>query len=332
MNLIFQKYLVFSLLVSSSIFFVGCNQHTLNTPIVKIKQNSSNTIPSWYLKPNSNSDDFLYGVGSGETMSTAKNEALNSMASRLSVSVYSNTTSITKSTNSGSYSKFNVKKLQLDVEKIKFNDYQIVKSSVANDNYYVLLSVDRKKLYKQKFDELRELDRKIENIYYRASKQSALENLRMQDEFFTILDKANSKSNNLLAINPDFYKEQFSIKYNKMKFDFSKIKDSLKFGVKSRNFSKPLVAFLTKNDLTVVNSGANVKFDIIEDIQYSNYNGWKIAKCNLLINVISNGKTLNSKNISVTGRSTSSNKSAVQNANKSLIKKLNKLDIEELLY
>jgi hypothetical protein len=334
MNLVFQKSLAFSLVVSSSLLLTACNQSALNMPIVNINQNSNtnNTIPSWYIKPSSNNTNFLYGIGSASTLKDAKNEALNSMASRLSVSINSNVTTITKSSSSGSYNKSNVKKLQLDVEKIEFNNYKILKSKMVNNTYYVLLSVDRKELYKQTFDQLKELDRKIDNIYNQLSNQSPLESLKVEEEFFILLQKADAKINNLVALNRDFDKEQFSIKYDKIKLDFSKIKDSLKFSVNSKSFSKPIISFLTNNDLKVVDNNSNVKFDIIENIQYSNYNGWKIAKCNILIKVISNNKTLNSKNISVTGRSTSSNQSALQNANKSLVKKLNKLDIEEFLY
>jgi hypothetical protein len=200
-----------------SIFFIGCNSS--NTPIVLLKKHKVQNLPSWYLNAPNNNQDFLYGVGAASTLSQAKNEALNSLASRLFISVSSNTHFIKNSDSFENYSNINNQEIFLEVEKIDLLNSKIEKSIKVNDEYFVLLSI--------------------------------------------------------------------------------------------KNFDAIVSSF--------------------ENINYSKYNNWFIAKCNISVEILVNSEVLSTNNFTIIGRSTHSNFQALENAKKSFEKKLLNIDINNFL-
>jgi hypothetical protein len=318
-----------TLLLILSIFFIGCNSS--NTPIVLVKEHKVQNLPSWYLSAPNNNQDFLYGIGAASTLSQAKNEALNSLASRLFISISSNTHSIKSSDSFENYSSINNQEIFLEVEKIDLLNSKIEKSIKVNDEYFVLLSIDRKKLFKEYFFKLDIIDRKISQFYDKAINLSNIFTISYSKEILDLIDEALLLTKKLSVINEDFNKSQYDLKYNKIKFDLLNLRKNIKLKIKSNHFLKSLKSYISRNNILLSNKNFDAIVSSFENINYSKYNNWFIAKCNISVEILVNAEVLSTNNFTIIGRSTHSNFQALENAKKSLEKKLLNIDINNFL-
>jgi hypothetical protein len=318
-----------TLLLILSIFFIGCNSS--NTPIVLVKEHKVQNLPSWYLSAPNNNQDFLYGIGAASTLSQAKNEALNSLASRLFISVSSNTHVIKNSDSFENYSNINNQEIFLEVEKIDLLNSKIEKSIKVNDEYFVLLSIDRKKLFKEYFFKLDAIDRKISQFYDKAINLSNIFTISYSKEILDLIDEALLLTQKLSVINEDFNKSQYNLKYNKIKFDLLNLRKNIKLKIKSNHFLKSLKSYISRNNILLSNKNFDAIVSSFENINYSKYNNWFIAKCNISVEILVNAEVLSTNNFTIIGRSTHSNFQALENAKKSFEKKLLNIDINNFL-
>jgi hypothetical protein len=324
-----NRYFFITLLLILSIFFIGCNSS--NTPIVLVKEHKVQNLPSWYLSAPNNNQDFLYGIGAALTLSQAKNEALNSLASRLFISISSNTHSIKSSDSFENYSSINNQEIFLEVEKIDLLNSKIEKSIKVNDEYFVLLSIDRKKLFKEYFFKLDIIDRKISQFYDKAINLSNIFTISYSKEILDLIDEALLLTKKLSVINEDFNKSQYDLKYNKIKFDLLNLRKNIKLKIKSNHFLKSFKSYISKNNILLSNENFDAIASSFENINYSKYNNWFIAKCNISVEILVNAEVLSTNNFTIIGRSTHSNFQALENAKKSLEKKLLNIDINNFL-
>jgi hypothetical protein len=318
-----------TLLLILSIFFIGCNSS--NTPIVLVKEHKVQNLPSWYLSAPNNNQDFLYGIGAALTLSQAKNEALNSLASRLFISISSNTHSIKSSDSFENYSSINNQEIFLEVEKIDLLNSKIEKSIKVNDEYFVLLSIDRKKLFKEYFFKLDAIDRKISQFYDKAINLSNIFTISYSKEILDLIDEALLLTKKLSVINENFNKSQYDLKYHKIKFDLLNLRKNIKLKIKSNHFLKSFKSYISKNNILLSNKNFDAIVSSFENINYSKYNNWFIAKCNISVEILVNAEVLSTNNFTIIGRSTHSNFQALENAKKSLEKKLLNIDINNFL-
>jgi hypothetical protein len=318
-----------TLLLILSIFFIGCNSS--NTPIVLVKEHKVQNLPSWYLSAPNNNQDFLYGIGAASTLIQAKNEALNSLASRLFISVSSNTHVIKNSDSFENYSNINNQEIFLEVEKIDLLNSKIEKSIKVNDEYFVLLSIDRKKLFKEYFFKLDAIDRKISQFYDKAINLSNIFTISYSKEILDLIDEALLLTQKLSVINEDFNKSQYDLKYHKIKFDLLNLRKNIKLKIKSNHFLKSFKSYISKNNILLSNKNFDAIVSSFENINYSKYNNWFIAKCNISVEILVNAEVLSTNNFTIIGRSTHSNFQALENAKKSLEKKLLNIDINNFL-
>jgi hypothetical protein len=324
-----NRYFFITLLLILSIFFIGCNSS--NTPIVLVKEHKVQNLPSWYLSAPNNNQDFLYGIGAALTLSQAKNEALNSLASRLFISISSNTHSIKSSDSFENYSSINNQEIFLEVEKIDLLNSKIEKSIKVNDEYFVLLSIDRKKLFKEYFFKLDIIDRKISQFYDKAINLSNIFTISYSKEILDLIDEALLLTKKLSVINEDFNKSQYDLKYHKIKFDLLNLRKNIKLKIKSNHFLKSLKSYISRNNILLSNKNFDAIVSSFENINYSKYNNWFIAKCNISVEILVNAEVLSTNNFTIIGRSTHSNFQALENAKKSLEKKLLNIDINNFL-
>jgi hypothetical protein len=324
-----NRYFFITLLLILSIFFIGCNSS--NTPIVLVKEHKVQNLPSWYLSAPNNNQDFLYGIGAALTLSQAKNEALNSLASRLFISISSNTHSIKSSDSFENYSSINNQEIFLEVEKIDLLNSKIEKSIKVNDEYFVLLSIDRKKLFKEYFFKLDAIDRKISQFYDKAINLSNIFTISYSKEILDLIDEAFLLTKKLSVINENFNKSQYDLKYHKIKFDLLNLRKNIKLKIKSNHFLKSLKSYISRNNILLSNKNFDAIVSSFENINYSKYNNWFIAKCNISVEILVNAEVLSTNNFTIIGRSTHSNFQALENAKKSLEKKLLNIDINNFL-
>ncbi len=147
----------------------GCSQYTSITKI----PNKSSSLPSWYINPNQNDLQYLYGVGEGFTLQEASKSALNNIASKLLVTISSDSSSLAEE-NKYSFNEQYQQRINEKINNITFSDYKISNSSNINNKFYVEILIDRDKFIKEQSVVLNKYHKSMSNIYQSSKKQNIL--------------------------------------------------------------------------------------------------------------------------------------------------------------
>ncbi|WP_161628416.1 LPP20 family lipoprotein [Desulfocurvibacter africanus] len=122
------------------------------------------SLPNWYLNPPQIDEHTLYGVGEGANFQEARRMALNAIAEEISVTITSKLdqrASMSHGSGGASYDKQVNQRLTAEIQKIRFNNAEVVRNEVTGGKVYLLMSVDRQALAT---DQKAELDRKLASM------------------------------------------------------------------------------------------------------------------------------------------------------------------------
>ena len=148
--------------------------------------------PSWYINPQQNNSQFLYGIAQGYTMQEAKVGALFEASSRLSSSVSATTTLIREENNFSTNEEFR-QNIKQNTSEIKFSNYKVINSQVNNSIFFVEIAIDRAEFIKFYKAEINDLYQKITKL----DKQSMAQNIILR---YNALNKISDFANQI-----DFY-------------------------------------------------------------------------------------------------------------------------------
>ena len=121
-------------------------------------------LPSWVGSPQSDTPEMIYGVGEGESLKVAREDALNAVASKLGVTISSTLTKNTTQTTIGSsIGATNDVTLSLKsvVKPLTFGSYDIVQTAVEGGRTYLLVGVNKKRFCEEKKGEIAHLEEEI---------------------------------------------------------------------------------------------------------------------------------------------------------------------------
>ncbi len=298
------------------------------------------SIPVWYMNAPLNNAVFIYGEGQSTNLSDAKDNALNAMASKLVVSVGSTTSSITttsvKNTVS-SYSKDVTKDVQIDVQKIKFTNASVDKSTKIADEYYILMKVNRIELFDNKKKEFDINDNRITSEYNSLSRYGKLEQIHILQNIYPSIIEAKKESIILNVINNDFDNASYMEKYDSYIDKISQLKNDSTIMVitnnKEKYFADLLIDILNQNQYKVSNSSnSDLEVSLNNKVKYSIARGWNIAKVTTTISVSSNNKIISNMIINSLGRSSTSSESALENASQNFLMQIQEKTLDKVIF
>lgn len=305
------------------------------------KQDSvSQEIPSWYLNTPNNSALYLYGAGDANNLEESKNVALNNLASKLSVNVSSviNTYKNASTDEYGNsfYNKDISQDLQVEVEKMRFANIQVEKSTQAGNRFFTQVKISRSKLFDEKYKEFEILNNSINKKLSIINNKPILEQIQALQNLYPKLTQAKKEAFILYTIQNDFNYSTYVTKYDESIDAISTLKDSvvieLSTNEPSRFFSNELLALLNENQYKVSSKNSNTQIKIQNNTRYSVAKGWQIAKVTTNVSTLSNGKTISNTTINSVGRSTSSKQNAQASAAQHFKKQLHKLGLDTILF
>lgn len=181
------------------------------------QQTSAYSIPKWFLNPPRDTQATLYGIGESTTVEGATKEALNQIASKLSVTIGSTWEKTEEQATTGrnaSYSGNIRNNVKSEVADISFNNYEVVNNEVEGPNIYVLVSVNRSTLLAEKKNDLTNLDTTIQNLYSAAQKKSIIERLVDHSRIEKEINKATQLLGLVYSLDPSFEPRPYFDKYN----------------------------------------------------------------------------------------------------------------------
>ena len=170
-----NSFIIFSLVLTGG-SFSGCFFSNKKVEAQNIEQTQIKKYPDWYSQAsNSNLDnnEIYYGLGESSTELDSVAQALNSIASRISIEVASTYKSHTTLSNNIGNRDLSLA-IEQSIKKIEFNNYKIVKSEIFNNNYLVKVAVN-------KFELGENLERKI-NLSFDEVKRDFNKNFANQIE------------------------------------------------------------------------------------------------------------------------------------------------------
>lgn len=311
--------------------FTGCFQAT---------QNQVHSLPQWFINAPQNNSAYLYGSGQASTFKAAQNQALNDMASRLSVNVRSsinqNTKTYTNTQGINNYSKSVDQNIQVSVEEMGFTNAKVIQSSVVGNAFFVLMQVNRSEVFNNKLKAFEALHQTIEKRVQAAKKMSKLEMIYAFDELQLSLKEASKKAQVLNAINNAFDDKKYLAYYQDLLSENAALKQELKINVSSSLpqgfFATHLIESLNKALYKTVPTQADVDIRLTSSVNYSMARGWHIAKVVTTIKVQSQGKVVSTHTINSVGRSTSTQQNALIGASREFKIKLNQIGADAILF
>jgi len=308
---------------------------------LNLSPNKEVSIPTWYLNAPSNNSIFIYGEGESKvSVNDAKNNALNTMASKLVVSVDSTISSRTTSSinaNGNSYSKDVTKDVKVNVEKIKFTNASTEKSENINDSFFVLMKVNRQELFENKKKEFDIRDSRITAKYNSLEKYGKLEQIHILKTLYPTIKIAKTQSIVLHAINNDFDQAPFIKKYDSYIDKINELKNSSTIMIKTNNrkkyFADSLIDMLNQKQYRVSYTlNSDIIVSLNNKVKYSIARGWNIAKVTTTISVMSNKKIISNTIVSSIGRSSTSQESALENASVDFLEQIEEKTLDKVIF
>ena len=298
------------------------------------------SLPTWYINSPSNTALDIYGEGEGSSIKEAKGNALDTMASRLVVSVSSSmstTTNTSRSSSAGSsYSKDVSKNVKLDVEKIKFSNAKAIESTNLGSKFYVLMKVNRENLFNSKKKEFDINDKRVDTQYKSLSSLAKLEQIHTLQDMYPKVMNGKRQAIVLNAIKNNFDQGPFLEKYDSYIDAIYDLKSAsvivVKTNSKDKYFADQLIDQLNQQQYKISKTNGDIIIKINNKIKYSVARSWNIAKVSTTLSVISDGKIVSNKIIRTVGRSSTSKQSALESASLSFIKKIKKDTLDKVIF
>jgi hypothetical protein len=318
---------VLVLISISFILFSGCGFNK-NQP----------AIPVWYINALQNDATYLYGVGEAYDLKDAKANALNDMASRLVVNVSSTLNKYTQTSQNNlkqiSYTKDLSQDINLEVEQIKFVNVKLEKSQFTNGKFFILMKVDRQKLFKHYLKSFYTLDKTINNHLATINKSSKLEQIYKLKSLYPKVMKAKKLVYILHTINNNFDYGNYISKYNNSIDKIGILKSKLTINVTEDGedlFKDVVIELLNQNSYKVSSVNSNVTIHLKKKIDSSTYKNWYIVKVAVNISIKSNDDiNMFNKTLNIIGRSSSNKENALSNAKNDLKNQIAKAGIKLL--
>ncbi|AJI56561.1 LPP20 lipofamily protein [Francisella philomiragia] len=116
-------------------------QKTSNKPS-KIEDPNIEYIPQWFIANQLNTDEVLYGFGSGKTSQQATQNALADMIQRLQVTV-STTTSFTNISNNNKVSQKLIQEVTTSSADVTIPNYQVINQSQTDNTFYIEIQINK---------------------------------------------------------------------------------------------------------------------------------------------------------------------------------------------
>ena len=204
-------------------------------------------LPSWYVASQTSNDQNLYGVGEGYTLAEASKSALNNLAGKIITNI-SSKSSILLESNKYSTNEQSHQKINEEVAKITFNNYQINNSASFGGKIYVEIAVNRNSFiasYSQKLDDL---NHKMANIFNQTQSKTILEKLSDLELINNLSFEAESITQILASLSDDQhnFKNNFNL-YNSYHNSYQNLTSKIEFFIENKNAPQPFVALLIKN-------------------------------------------------------------------------------------
>ncbi|QOP41678.1 LPP20 family lipoprotein [Sulfurimonas marina] len=310
----------------------GCG--ATKEPKIVIKQE----LPGWYQNPPLSNSATLYAIGEGKNKEEAIANALNYMASTLSISISSsyNAKTTVREGSVSSHEGVYKSDISSDVKKIRISNYEVIQAkSLGFRKYAVLIKSDKQKL----FSSLKhEIDQKVALV--KANEKNLDDDALGKFLFYKKLNKELENLPHTLVVmkelNSRFDSEVYLQTLKSVDKKYRYYQSNISFSVVSNlaNLKAPIAKALSKRNFKVnaASSKMHYKISINTSVTKANAYGFTLARAELRI-VTSNYKGANvaSNVFHLVGQSSQGYDVAIQDLVRQLNDKIQKDGLDKVL-
>ena len=300
----------------SALFLSGCGG---SGPSVEEQQDSASNA---YMQTPSDTAQFFYAVGEGDSVRLAKNNALGDISSRISVSISSsidNQLSVNRENGVESSSQDIRTRVNAVAKTIEFSGVSVEETREKEDSIEVLVKVDRDILYQSYEKKLKRLDTTIAKEMGVIHNSSVFYQLKLSFKTRENMGKAEEYLLLLEAMSPRFNDQPYRTKYTSYEDRLKKIQTKAVFSIKADKNSASLASLikekLSAENIRLSDKKANVKIQLSTKAELKNYksSNSKIAKMKIVlrtttIKAVDNRGTALSNNVVKTKAASSQSK------------------------
>ena len=295
-----KTYIEYGVILFSLLLITGCMEPK--------PQQTTTVYPAWFSQTLQDSSQFYYATAQGSNKTDAINNALNFIASKISVSVgsdFQSTTTVSQT----DYTKSSQLNVNNHVEKIHFNNYTIIQEKQVTNHYFVAIKVNRIALAQSlKSKILKHLStiQSTLNMQYKNS-VAKLRHYKKVEENFSSIDRQITL---LASVNPQADTQKYILQRNSFYNRIHKFFQTISFTLQGADnkYKQKIYAFITQKGYKVTKYRATIRLHIRVKKQKIISLGYKILKGVITIQVFDSKKRsiLGEKRIIVAGKSISS--------------------------
>lgn len=296
--------------------FSGCaSTHPVET--------SNDLPPAWVTNPPKDTSSTMWGVGGGADLDAAKRSALKDVAAKLRVAVSAKLESrITVS--SHSVDIFASTRIAEEVQRTEFKNYTFEKSESAGQEFYALVSLDRRAFILDAERKLAAAETEMAIQIAKGKNGGVVEQFVAQQKALPWIEKAIASAQLLSAADPDFDINRLS-RHEAALAHAKSSANELTFHLKAKNDSSDVTQELRNylNSLGVRTGKGGVPLVVDTGATQDTVFGSNTVTLRINLSVIdANGRSLSSKEYSMHGHSMTDHRMARQAAVKEFGEKL----------
>lgn len=323
---------VISSFVFIALLLSGCGS-SKQVEVAPVKQ----ALPAWYEAPPLSNATTLYAIGEGRDKKEAVANALNYMASTLSVSIsstYRAKTTVKEGSVNSQEGEYN-SDISSDVKKIRISNYEVLEAkNLGFKRYAVLIRSDKQRLFRSL---QQELDQRISIV---NTQERSLDNDPLTKYlFYKEQNKTFADVPNTLVVmkelqstfNSDKYLQAVNEIDRKYKYYLANISFSVSSNV--QNLGIPIEKALSEKSFHISNSGSmHYKVIVKTTVTKANAYGFTLARAELhIVTQNSQGVNLASNVLHLVGQSSQGYDVARQDLVRQLNAKIQKDGIDKVL-
>jgi hypothetical protein len=286
-------------------------------------------VPSWFATPKQNNTENLYGIGSGYTLEEATKYALADAASRLMVSISSESNLLREENNISSNEEMrqNVKQ---NIEKINFTNFKVIKSERLNQKFFVQTQIERQPFINDQKERISFLERQISDLDKNSLGKNTIQRRNSLLKILGLTSELELKSRILAGAGENINLKEKLNRSADFQNQLEKLSDKTEFYFEinsPKEISQIIRNYLNKEKIKIAPSRNNSNQNQIVIRIKSSSNSNKIyeaflTKLEIDFENLADEKVVASNSVEVTGSSSISEKEAYAASLKSLEEKI----------
>lgn len=296
------------LLLASLIFLAGCAAQK------EVEVAQKKVLPSWYVNPPQTTQTTLYAIGEGEDRDEAVKNALNMMASTLSVSISSQFDSqkVVQEGLLNTHQSTVVSKTQSDVKKIRISSYELIEShKLGFRNHIVLIKSQKQKLFLSLKNELEQKFSLIDAQMKSLPLHHALEQLNIYKKAKYEIKDVPDVLVVMNVLESAYDGKEYLQKIDILNSSYEKLASSITVAItcdaESKNLEAPIREGFNSKGVQVGNGSGNTHFNVVvkSNIQKASSYGFTLARSAIEISIKDyKGSIVASNKLNIVGQST----------------------------